>query len=239
MPSAIIIGGGISGLSAAYFLEQQARARGLALEITLLEAAQRLGGVVQSERVELPKDGVPGAPQSFLCECGPDSLLTTKPAAIELCRALGLGEQLIPSNDALRRTFVLHQGALRTLPDGLMFVVPSRIRPMFSSPLLSPVGKLRLLLAPLLSPAPLADGADISVAEYIAQRFGQQVVDRIAEPLLNAVYGSDIRQMSTRAVFPQLVAMEKKHGSLWKAFAKQLAAGKAAGASGEIGRAHV
>ena len=76
-----------------------------------------------------------------------------------------------------------------------MFVVPSRIRPMFSSPLLSPVGKLRLLLAPLLFPAPLADGADISVAEYIAQRFGQQVVDRIAEPLLNAVYGSDIRQM--------------------------------------------
>jgi oxygen-dependent protoporphyrinogen oxidase len=218
--SVLIIGGGISGLSAAYFLEEQARERGLSLDITLIEKSSRLGGVIQSERVDLPHSG-----QSFLCEAGPDSLLTTKPAAIDLCRKLGLGEQLIPSNDALRKTYVLHHGRLRSLPDGLMFVVPTKIRPMFSSGLLSPAGKLRLLLSPLLSPGPLPDGEDASVENYIARRFGREVSDRLAEPLLNAVYGSDVRQMSTRAVFPQLLAMEKKHGSLWKAFAGQIARG--------------
>ena len=224
MPSVIIIGGGISGLSAAYLLEQQARERGLALDITLLERSNRVGGVIQSERVELPANGSQPS-ESFLCEAGPDSLLTTKPAAIELCRKLGLGEQLIPSNDALRKTYVLHHGALRPLPDGLMFVVPTKITPLLSSGLLSAAGKLRLLLSPLFSPGAPADSQDISVDRYIAERFGQEVSDRLAEPLLNAVYGSDVRQMSARAVFPQLLALEKEHGGLWKAFARQAAVG--------------
>jgi oxygen-dependent protoporphyrinogen oxidase len=126
---------------------------------------------------------------------------------------------------------VLHKGALRTLPDGLMFVVPTRVAPVFASPLLSPAGKLRLLLAPLLAPGPLAEGQDVSVERYITARFGREVAARIAEPLLNAVYGSDIDQLSTSAAFPQLLAMESQHGSLWKAFAKQVAGARAAHAT--------
>jgi protoporphyrinogen/coproporphyrinogen III oxidase len=220
LPSVIIIGGGISGLSAAYFLEQHARERGLQLQITLLEKSRRLGGVIQTEHVELAETG-----QRFLCEAGPDSLLTTKPAAIELCRKLGLADQLIPSNDALRKTYVLHRRALKPLPDGLMFVVPTKLRTLFSSSLLSAAGKLRLLLSPLLSPGVLRDSEDISVDQYVAQRFGREVVDLIAEPLLSAVYGADVRSMSVRAVLPQLLALEKQHGTLWRAFARQAAWG--------------
>ena len=233
MPSVIIIGGGITGLSAAHFLEEQARVRGLALDITLLEKSPRLGGVMQTEQVSVAAADAKNAAK-FLCEAGPDSLLTTKPAAIELCRKLGLGEQIIPSNDARRKTFVLHRGALQPLPDGLMFVVPTKIRPMFSSPLLSLAGKLRLALSPIFSPSPLPDSEDISVEQYITARFGHEVSERLAEPLLNAVYGADVRAMSARAVFPQLLALEKKHGSLWKGFARQVAGREASSISSGI-----
>ncbi|MSO21403.1 MAG: protoporphyrinogen oxidase [Acidobacteria bacterium] len=234
LPSVIIIGGGITGLSAAYFLEQYARARGLALDITLLEKSPRLGGVIQTEPVNVANSNVANSDAKFLCEAGPDSLLTTKPAALELCRKLGLGEQIIPSNDARRKTFVLHHGALQPLPDGLMFVVPTKIRSMFSSPLLSLTGKLRLALSPIFSPGPLPDSEDISVEQYITARFGQEVSERLAEPLLNAVYGADFRALSARAVFPQLLALEKKHGSLWKGFARQVAGREASSISSGI-----
>lgn len=200
----------MTGLSAAYFLEAQARAARVALDITLLEKSARLGGVIRSERAG-----------EFLCEAGPDSLLTTKPAAIELCQRLGLGEQIIPSNDHQRKTFVLHGGKLERLPEGLMFVVPSRIGPVFASGLLSLGGKLRLAMSPWLSPPLLREDEDISAAQYISARFGAEITARLAEPLLSAVYGADINAMSARAVLPQLVALEKQHGSLWRGVAKQ------------------
>ena len=203
-PRIVIVGGGISGLSAAYFLEQRAARQGLECSIELLEARDRFGGVLQTERCG-----------EFLIEGGPDSFLTQKPAAIELCRELGLGDELIPSQDDKRKTFVLHQGKLKPLPDGLLFVIPTRIWPVFSSELLSLGGKLRLALAPFLPPLGKKKG-DESVADFISKRFGRQVLERLAEPLLAAVYGSDIATLSARAALPQLIAVEEKYGSLWR-----------------------
>ena len=199
-----IIGGGISGLSSAYFLEKEAAQAGVEIAIDLFEARNRLGGVIVTEQRG-----------EFLVEGGPESFLAVKPAAADLCRELGLGDQLLPSNDALRKTFVLQNGRLRELPEGLMFVVPSRIWPLFASDLLSWKAKLRLVTSPL-RPAPRMQGQDVSVAEFIRRRFGSEVLERLAEPLLAAVYGADVDMLSARAALPQLVALEEKYGSLWK-----------------------
>jgi oxygen-dependent protoporphyrinogen oxidase len=199
-----IIGGGISGLSAAYFLEKEAAAAGVDIAIDLFEARNRLGGVIVTARQG-----------DSLVEGGPESFLAVKTAAADLCRELGLGDQLLPSNDELRKTFVLQGGRLRELPEGLMFVVPSRIWPLFTSDLLSWKAKLRLVTSPLRA-APRMQGHDIAVAEFIRQRFGNEVLERLAEPLLAAVYGADVDALSARAALPQLVAIEEKYGSLWK-----------------------
>jgi oxygen-dependent protoporphyrinogen oxidase len=201
-----IIGGGISGLSAAYFLEKEAAQAGIEIAIDLFEARRRLGGVIVTEQRG-----------EFLVEGGPESFLAVKTAAADLCRELGIGDQLLPSNDALRKTFVLQGGRLRELPEGLMFVVPSRVWPLFASDLLSWNAKLRLVTSPL-RPAPKmqSPGEDVSVAEFIRRRFGSEVLERLAEPLLAAVYGADVDMLSARAALPQLIALEEKYGSLWK-----------------------
>ena len=131
MQSVAIVGGGISGLSAAYFLEKRAREAGAELSIQLIESRPRLGGVIVTERSG-----------GFVLEGGPDSFFTQKPAAIELCRALGLADQLIPSNDHRRKTYVLQQGNLEELPEGMFFLVPAKVLPVFRSRLLSVTGKL-------------------------------------------------------------------------------------------------
>ena len=200
----VIVGGGISGLAAAYYLEQFAEKESLDVTIHLLESDQRLGGVIETERQ-----------RDFLLEAGPDSFLTTKPAGIELCRELGLAGELIGSNDERRKTYVLQGGKLRELPDGLMFVVPTRIWPVFRGDLLSLSGKLRLALAPFLPPIE-RKADDRPVSDFIRKRFGSEVLERLAEPLLAAVYGADVDLLSTRAVLPQLVAVEEKYGNLWR-----------------------
>lgn len=200
-----IIGGGISGLSAAYFLEKEAAQAGVEIAIDLLEARNRLGGVIFTEQRG-----------EFLIEGGPESFLALKTAAADLCRELGLGDQLLPSNDALRKTFVLQNGRLRELPEGLMFVVPSRIWPLFASDLLSWRAKLRLVTLPARPAPPMQGQQDVSVAEFLRRRFGSEVLERLAEPLLAAVYGADVDLLSARAALPQLIALEEKYGSLWK-----------------------
>ena len=211
----VIVGGGISGLAAAYYLERQASQAGIDVSIELLEARNRPGGVIVTERQG-----------EFLVEGGPDSFLSLKPAALDLCRELGLGGQLVPSNDARRKTYVLRNGRLRELPEGLMFVVPSRLWPLFTSDLLSWPAKLRLAASPLRS-VPRAQGQDVSAAEFIRQRFGNEVLERLAEPLLAAVYGANVDSLSARAALPQLVALEEKHGSLWKGLRAAVADGRA------------
>ena len=198
-----IIGGGIAGLAAAYELEQ-ARAAGAPVEYELFEASSRLGGVLSSELVE-----------GTVIEHGPDSFLTEKPAAAELCRELGLGTELMGSNDAARKTFIVVRNRLIPLPDGLMFLVPTKLMATAVSPLFSWWTKLRMGLEVVRAPlGPHPDDGDESVAALVRRHYGQQVVERLADPLLSGIYGGDAEQLSARAVLPKLVEMEARHGSL-------------------------
>jgi oxygen-dependent protoporphyrinogen oxidase len=201
-----IIGGGIAGLSAAFYLEK-ARHAGADLQWALFEKSDRLGGVIQTER----RDG-------FVIEAGPDSFLSIKPDASRLCQELGLGDQLIPSNDASRKTYILVKGKLVPIPQGLEFMVPTRIWPMATTPLFSFKTKLRMA-AELFSSAPKNAG-DESVGDFVRRHFGQEMVDRVAEPLLAGVYGGNAERLSIRAVLPRFAEMEREHGSLVRAMLK-------------------
>ncbi len=198
-----IIGGGISGLSAAYHLER-ARQSGSPLEYALFESSDRLGGSLCSERVE-----------GCLVEAGPDSFLTEKPWAAMLCKELGLGDQIIGSNDSQRKTYIVVHGKLIAMPDGLMFMVPTKVVPTALSPLFSWRTKLRMAQE-LLHP-PLSMTGDETVGQLVERHFGSEVVDRLADPLLSGVYGGDANKLSARAVLPRFVEMEEKYGSLSRA----------------------
>jgi oxygen-dependent protoporphyrinogen oxidase len=196
-----IIGGGIAGLAAAYEFEK-ACASGAEVEYTLFESRDRLGGSLSSEIV----DGT-------VLERGPDSFLTEKPAGAELCRELGLGDQLTPSNDAERKTYILVKNRMVALPDGLMFLVPTKLIPTALTPLFSIGTKIKMGLELLHPPRPTGL-PDESVAALVARHFGQEAVDRLADPLLSGIYGGDASQLSARTVLPKLVEMESEYGSL-------------------------
>jgi oxygen-dependent protoporphyrinogen oxidase len=195
-----IIGGGISGLSAAFYLEQQRR-QGAPLEYVLFESSPRLGGSLRTEHAD-----------GCLIEAGPDSFLTEKPWAADLCRELGIAGQLIGSNDADRKTYILVKGRLVPIPDGLMFMVPTRILPVVFSPLFSLGAKFRMAQEWFhpLRPA----GSDETVAALVKRHYGPEMVDRLADPLLSGVYGGEASGLSVRAVLPRFAEMEAKHGSL-------------------------
>ncbi len=196
-----IIGGGIAGLAAAFELEQ-ARKAGAAVEYTLFEAGDRLGGSLSSEIVD-----------GSVLERGPDSFLTEKPAASELCRELGLGPDLLPSNDTARKTYIVVKNQLVPLPDGLMFLVPTKLIPTAMTRLFSFPTKMRMGLELLLPPRPHGD-ADEAVATLVERHFGAEAVERLADPLLSGIYGGDATQLSARTVLPRLVEMESEYGSL-------------------------
>ena len=198
-----IIGGGISGLSAAYHLEK-ARTEGAEIEYTIFESSPRLGGSICSERVE-----------GCLVEAGPDSFLTEKPWAAALCKELGLGDQIIGSNDSQRKTYIVVHGKLIAMPDGLMFMVPTKLVPTALSPLFSWSTKVRMARELLHPPRPMH--GDETVGELVGRHFGPEVVDRLADPLLSGVYGGDANKLSARAVLPRFVEMEEKYGSLSRA----------------------
>jgi len=201
-----IVGGGIAGLSAAFFLEKARRA-GADLQWTLFEKSGRLGGVIQTER----RDG-------FVIEAGPDSFLSAKPDGARLCRDLGIGDQIISSNDADRKTYILVKGRLVPIPQGLEFMVPTRVWPMAATPLFSFTTKLRM--ARELFSSARKEAGDESVGDFVRRHFGQEMVDRVAEPLLAGVYGGNAEHLSIRAVLPRFAEMEREHGSLVRATLK-------------------
>lgn len=190
-----IIGGGISGLSAAWTLQKRG------VPYCLLEAGPTLGGVIRTEE----KDG-------FVLEGGPDSILAQKPEGVGLCRELGLGDRLIPTNPELRAVYILHRRKLHPLPEGMMLAVPTRILPMIESGLFSWPGKLRMGLD-LVRPAGPQNG-DESIATFLRRRFGQEAVERLGEPLLAGIHAGDPERLSILATFPRFRELEAKHGSL-------------------------
>ena len=194
----VIVGGGIAGLSAAYYLQQLAPP---GLTYSLLESGSQWGGKIRTEH----RDG-------FVIEGGPDSFITQKPAAIELCRALGLEDRLLGTNEAQRKVYVLIDGRLRPLPDGVMLVIPTRFMPFVTSPLISLPGKLRMGLD-LIIPRRREDG-DESLASFIRRRLGQEALEKVAEPLMSGIHVSDAERQSLAGTFPRFMEMERKYRSL-------------------------
>jgi protoporphyrinogen/coproporphyrinogen III oxidase len=198
-----VVGGGVSGLAATYALEKH-RGKGAALEYVLFEAGPRFGGVIQTEYIN-----------DFIVEAGPDSFLTEKPWATELCRELGLGDQLITSNDSERRTYILVKGRLVPLPDGMMFMVPTDLPAAFFSRLFSWSTKLRILREWFYRAS--HDAPETTVAEFVERHLGREMVERVADPLLAGIYGGSAEELSVTSVLSRFAEIEAKQGSLVRA----------------------
>lgn len=199
----IVIGGGISGLAAAHRLFEFDPA----LDVQLWEAGDRLGGVLQTVR----RDG-------FLIERSADNFITDPPYAVELCQRIGLAEALIPTRTQERGALVVHRGRLERVPPGFMLMAPARLWPLVTTPILSPLGKLRLLAEALVPSRPIEDE---SLASFARRRLGREVFERIVQPLVGGIYTADPERLSLRATLPRFLEMERQHGSLIRAARRQ------------------
>lgn len=187
-----VVGGGLSGLAAAYFARQQA-------EVTLFEASDRLGGIIDTRR----QDG-------YLLETGPEGILRTKPEGVELCRELGLESQMIPTNPG-GGAQVVKDDALYAIPDGFRLLAPTRVLPFLLSPVMSWAGKLRMALDLVL---PGRELEDPSLAEFVTDRLGREAYERLAQPLLGGIYGADPERLSLESTQPEFLQLQRKYGSL-------------------------
>jgi oxygen-dependent protoporphyrinogen oxidase len=194
----VIVGGGIAGLAAAYELSKRG------VSFVLLERTARTGGVILSEQID-----------GFTIDGGPDSLLTQKPAGIQLCEELGLGARLVPTKRP-RLAYIQRGGRLHRLPEASVLGVPTRVGPFVRSQLFSWPGKLRMG-AELFVPR-RRDGLDESIGAFMTRRFGREATTYLAEPLLAGIHAGDVDRLSVKALFPRFVEAEQKHGSLLRAF---------------------
>jgi oxygen-dependent protoporphyrinogen oxidase len=197
----VVVGGGISGLSAAFFL----RRRLPDAKLTVLEARPRAGGNIRTEET-----------RGFVIDAGPDSFLRTKPAAVKLCAELGLEGELVKPRPESRHVFIVHDGELVPLPAGMVLAVPTRLGPMLRTNVMSLPAKLRMLgdlLMPVGSGGP-DPARDESIGSFLTRRFGREAAERIANPLLGGIYAGDVNELSLRATFPQLADLEQRYGSV-------------------------
>ncbi len=212
MKRVVIIGGGISGLSTAYFLQEEAKSKGVDLKYWLIEKNNRLGGNIITEKVD-----------GFTVEGGPDNMLSQKPWALELCKKLGLGSSLLNTNKD-GQTFILWKGKLNPLPEGFLLMIPTKISPLIFNNFFSIKGKLIMALDLI---KPKGDpNKDESLSEFVRRRLGQEALDKIAEPLVAGVHAGNPDTMSVKSSYPRFIEMEQKYRSLIKAMmsAKKMAA---------------
>ncbi|HUV97741.1 MAG TPA: protoporphyrinogen oxidase, partial [Acidobacteriaceae bacterium] len=204
MKNIVIIGGGITGLATAFYLQQFANA---AIDTTLIESSPRLGGKILTAH----QDG-------FTAECGPDSFITQKPAAITLCQDLGLSDQLIGSSIG-KPTYVWNRGDLHPIPEGMMLMAPTMMLPFLRSRLISWRGKLRMGME-LLIPRREEEG-DESLASFTRRRLGAEALEKIAAPLMAGIFAADPEKLGLQSTFPMFLEMEKQHGSLLRGILKR------------------
>lgn len=204
-----VVGGGLSGLTAAYRLQELARQAGQPVELTLFEASPQTGGIVGTIR----RDG-------YLVDVGADSFITNKPAALRLCKRLGIEDRLQPLDARYRGATVLHEGRPIPVPDGFQLLSPSAFWPMVKTPLLSLWGKLRMGME--LFVPPRRSAADESLADFVRRRFGQEALERLIQPLVGGIYTADPEKLSMQATLARFVEMEQKYGSVIRGSRKQL-----------------
>jgi protoporphyrinogen/coproporphyrinogen III oxidase len=204
-PRVVVIGAGLSGLAAAHRL----RERNPALEVVVVEAGSRAGGYVGTDA----RDG-------FLIERGADGFLDEKPAARLLARSLGIEHRMVGTNPSPHGSAIVHRGRLEPIPEGFSIMAPTRLRPFLRSKLVSPLGKARALLEPLVPRGPAArredtdTHADESLASFVRRRFGHEVAERLAQPLAGGIYGADPEILSLRATMPRFLDEEIRSGSV-------------------------
>ena len=201
----IVVGGGISGLTSAYYLQKEARENGLAIDVQLLESSERLGGKIST----IQRDG-------FTIERGPDSFLARKESAGRLAGEVGLGEELVPNGTG--QSYILVNGKLHKMPSGSFMGIPTRVRPFLFSGLFTPAGKARAAMD-LVKSKKTVDG-DQSLGLFFRRRLGNQVVENLIEPLLSGIYAGDIDRLSLQSTFPNFYDLEQEHGSLIKGLRK-------------------
>lgn len=207
----IVVGGGIAGLAAAHRIRKSAPG----LRLALLERDTTLGGWIRTCHID-----------GFTVEAGPDSFLSTKPAGVELCREVGMEHGLEGVDEESRTTFIMRDGRLHPLPEGLSGLVPARFGPLLGSSLLSYRGRVRVA-AELAVRARKGD-ADESLGTFMRRRFGGEAYERLIEPLLSGIYGGNGDALSLLATFPQLRRLEREHGSVVRGV-KRAASGAVSG----------
>jgi oxygen-dependent protoporphyrinogen oxidase len=200
-PRLVIVGGGIAGLSAAYY----ASMTNYYSQITILESDSRWGGKISTERVTFDDGG-------FIIEGGPDTFLATKPWGLALCKELGLADRLHGTNPKTKNTYVLHKNRLQPLPEGLAMMIPSDIPSVLRSRLISWPGKIRMGFD-FLQPARSLNG-DESLGNFVSRRLGREAYENLIEPLMSGIYAGDGDQLSLASTFPFLRDLELKYGSL-------------------------
>jgi len=208
----VIVGGGITGLTAAYRLASLKKENNLPLEIILLEASNRLGGVISSQIIDDDVD-------DYVIEHGPDAFLADRPEMKNLLADLGLDNNLLPTSKNNRRAFVAHRRKLVPLPTGFYLISPTNLWSLFKSKLFSLPGKLRIAFETCL-PANRDTETDESAASFIARRFGAELLARAGEPLIGAIYMADVNLLSAQSTLPYFTTLEKKHGSIVRGLAK-------------------
>ena len=205
MKKIAIIGGGITGLATAFYLQEYTHG---AVDITLIESAPRLGGKIASAQES-----------GFVIDGGADSFLTRKTVMLDLCRKLGLEDQLVGSNSAKRTTYVWSRGHLHPMPEGMMLMAPTMVLPFLRSRLVSWRGKLRMGMEMFIPKRPKDE--DESLASFVRRRLGKEALDKIAAPLMAGIFAADPEILSMQSTFPTFLEMERKHGSLLRGILQQ------------------
>jgi protoporphyrinogen/coproporphyrinogen III oxidase len=197
----VVVAGGIAGLAAAHRLVELAGDAQRPLDLVVLEASDRLGGTIRTERAD-----------GFLLEAGPDSFISEKPWALALAERIGLGPRLCRTDDRFRRTYVVRGGRLRSLPEGFLLLAPTRVWPVLASDVFSWGGKLRLGLDLLLPRRASTD--DESLGSFVRRRLGREALERVVQPLVGGIYTADPDRLSLAATMPRFLALEQEHRSL-------------------------
>lgn len=221
-PRIAVVGGGLTGLAAAHRLTELARDSGRPASITLFESTSRVGGIIATERID-----------GYLVERGADSFITSQPAAIELCRRLGLEQQFLPTNAQWRKSLVLRNGRPLPVPEGFLLLAPAKMSSVLRSPIFSWRGKLRMAWERFV-PRKTTDD-DESLASFVRRRFGREALERLVQPLVGGIYTSDPEKLSLRATLPRFLDMERNYGSLIRAGRAQASSAETAESGARYG----
>ncbi len=200
----VIIGGGVTGLAAAHRLIERARERDAAIDLKLLEAGPRLGGILQTTYRD-----------DFLLELGPDSFISEKPEALALAKRIGLEANLIETNQENRRSFIVRDSRLRPVPEGFQLLAPGRLWPFIKSDIFSWKGKARMAMDLILPRRKDLNGSsDESLAAFVKRRLGREALERMAQPMIGGIYTADPEKLSLRSTLPRLLEFERSERSL-------------------------